>query len=235
MLTNAQLTGCDDAHIEQWQGVGLTAGCRAAFQALQHEAAAAGFDLQIASGFRSFERQRAIFNAKATGKRPVHDDEGVELSLEQLDDSARLHAILRFSALPGASRHHWGSDIDVYDAAAVPEGYAVQLSPAEVADNGVFGPLHRWLDARIDAADAFGFYRPYDRERGGVAPERWHLSYAPEARVSEAAFSTDVLQRTLSALPAGRELAMADQVMAALPGLVERYVRAVAPAPAVRP
>ena len=27
--------------------------------------------------------------------------------------------------------------------------------------------------------NAFIFFRPYDRDRGGVAPERWHLSYGP--------------------------------------------------------
>ena len=37
--------------------------------------------------------------------------------------------ILEWSALPGASRHHWGSEFDVFDLAALPEGYRVQLLP----------------------------------------------------------------------------------------------------------
>ncbi len=45
----------------------------------------------------------------------------------------------------------------------------------------MFGPLHDWLDRRISASEAFGFFRPYDLDRGGVAPERWHLSCGPVA------------------------------------------------------
>jgi len=27
--------------------------------------------------------------------------------------------------------------------------------------------------------DQFGFFRPYRQDKGGVAPEPWHLSYKP--------------------------------------------------------
>ena len=33
---------------------------------------------------------------------------------------------------------------------------------------------------------AFGFFRPYTTDRGGVAPEPWHLSYAPVAARAQA-------------------------------------------------
>ena len=49
-------------------------------------------------------------------------------------------------------------------------GEAAQL---EVARGGVFDSLHSWLDARMAAGESHGFYRPYARDRGGVAPERW--------------------------------------------------------------
>ena len=54
------------------------------------------------------------------------------------------------AAVPGenASRHHWGTDLDVYDSRAVGEDYQVQLSPAEVAPGGpgsdAFTPLAWW-------------------------------------------------------------------------------------------
>ena len=38
---------------------------------------------------------------------------------------------MRWSAIPGSSRHHWGTDLDVYDAAAVTPDYQVQLTPQE--------------------------------------------------------------------------------------------------------
>ena len=119
----------------------LQAEAAAAFAALQGDALAAGFDLAIASSFRSFERQCAIWNGKASGERPVYGDGGDVVELGELAPSDQVHAIMRFSALPGTSRHHWGSDLDVFDAAAVPKGYQLQLSMAEVAGGGRFDPL----------------------------------------------------------------------------------------------
>jgi LAS superfamily LD-carboxypeptidase LdcB len=226
-LTLEQLTGRDDSHIEWRDGVGLQADCWVALEALQARAAQAGFDLQVASGFRSFERQLAIWNRKARGEQTVHDDAGRPVDLAQLDDAGKLAAILRFSALPGTSRHHWGTDLDVFDAAAMPEAYRLQLVPEEVADDGMFGPMHRWLDAQMAAGSAEGFYRPYAEDRGGVAPERWHLSFAPAARSCESQLDCGPLAATLEA----SDLALCDAVLAGLPELVQRYVE-VPPAPA---
>ena len=226
MLSARQLTGRDDAHIERdADGIGLTPVCREALALLRDDAAAAGFDLRVVSGFRSFDRQAAIWNRKARGEQGVHDDAGDPVDMSALDDAGRMHAILRFSALPGSSRHHWGSDLDVYDAAAVASDYRVQLTPAEVADEGVFGPLHRWLDTRMAAGEAHGFYRPYDCDRGGVAPERWHLSFAPESVASAAAHSPALLRDAL----AESGLLLLDSVLADLPALYERYVVAGQP------
>lgn len=149
--------------------------------ALRAAAAEAGFDLAIASGYRNYQRQLQIWNAKARGERAVLTDDGCALDISTLSECELVLAILRWSALPGASRHHWGTDIDIYDRAAVPPDYVVQLDQREVADTGPFGALHRWLDERIATERAFGFFRPYQTDRGGVAAERWHLSYAPLA------------------------------------------------------
>jgi len=154
----------------------------APFLALRQDAAQAGFDLRIFSGFRNFQHQLSIWNRKAEGKLPVLDSKGSPLDIHGLSQKALVFAILRWSALPGASRHHWGTDLDVIDEAARPQGYEVELIPDEVDSGGMFGPLHDWLDGRIEAFDAHGFFRPYDRDRGGVAPERWHLSHEPVAR-----------------------------------------------------
>ncbi len=151
------------------------------FLTLRAAAAEAGFDLAVASGYRNYQRQLQIWNAKAGGERPVYDSDGTPLVIDTLSEEELALAILRWSALPGASRHHWGTDIDIYDRAAVADDYVVQLDQAEVADNGPFGPLHRWLDERIARDQACGFFRPYQSDSGGVAAERWHLSYAPLA------------------------------------------------------
>lgn len=179
-LTPAQLTGIDESHL-----VDLPGGHRlhpqtaTALQVLQEDARGAGFELQIASSYRSFERQLAIWNGKASGQRPVHDDAGEPVPMAALSAQEKIHAIMRFSALPGTSRHHWGTDLDIYDAAAVAADYTVQLTPQEVAPGGPFDELHKWLDRRMAEGRSQGFFRPYGRDRGGVAPERWHISYAP--------------------------------------------------------
>jgi|AntAceMinimDraft_5_1070358.scaffolds.fasta_scaffold00166_22 LAS superfamily LD-carboxypeptidase LdcB len=179
-LTPNQLTGREESHLLTLpDGHRLQSEVAQAFAVLQADAREAGFELAIGSSFRSFARQVVIWNGKASGVRAVHDDDGCDVCIASLTALETLHAIMRFSAIPGTSRHHWGTDLDVFDAAALPTQYQLQLSPAEVAPGGLFDPLHRWLDERMATATSHGFYRPYGKDRGGVASERWHLSYAP--------------------------------------------------------
>lgn len=167
------------------------------FRALQGAAKEEGFDLRILSGFRDFHRQLSIWNRKVRGDLVVLDSNAVPLDISTLTERELVFAILRWSALPGASRHHWGTELDVFDAAARPERYQIQLVPEEVDSGGMFGPLHDWLDEKMREGEAFGFFRPYDRDRGGVAPERWHLSCAPVAAAFEAALTVDVIRDTV--------------------------------------
>ena len=184
----AQLTGQNETALVNYDGYLLHADVVSDWAALQRDAAQAGFDLAIASAYRSFSRQLLIWNEKATGVRPVFDDKGQLLSVEQMTETDVVFAILRWSALPGGSRHHWGTDIDVYDRSAIAEGYAVELNDTEVQLGGVFAPLHDWLDARIDNQQSHGFFRPYtslpstrEDRLTGIAAERWHLSHQPSA------------------------------------------------------
>jgi LAS superfamily LD-carboxypeptidase LdcB len=219
ILNARQLTGRAEDHLQFVDGVGLQAACWHALESLQNRAARAGFKLEVASGFRSFERQLAIWNEKARGERPVHDDQDARVDMDQLDDLGKLEAILRYSALPGGSRHHWGTDLDVFDAAAIPEGYRLQLSPMEVAEDGIMGSFHQWLDGEL--AEGAAFFRPYAADRGGVAVERWHLSFEPLARDCEAGLTVEVLREALASC----ELELADAVLDRLPALFARYVR----------
>jgi LAS superfamily LD-carboxypeptidase LdcB len=152
-----------------------------AFTALSGRAATAGFDMRVASAFRSYDRQLDIVNAKWLGHRPVLNDEGLELHRAAVSDADWLAAILRFSALPGTSRHHWGTDFDIWDRSTVTDDYAPQLLASEYQSDGVFAEMNAWLDDQISADNAEGFYKPYDVDRGGVAPEPWHISYRPVA------------------------------------------------------
>lgn len=150
------------------------------WQALVAAARAAGFGLAIASAWRGFDRQLAIWNGKASGDRTVLDAAGLPLDIARLTPDELLFAILRWSAIPGCSRHHWGTDLDIYDRDAVPDGYCVQLVPDECTGCGPFAPMHAWLDNQLQRPDAV-FYRPYAADCGGIAPEPWHLSCRPVA------------------------------------------------------
>jgi len=191
----------------------------AAFSALQHEAQHEKIDLQIASGFRSFDRQLSIWNRKLSGELPVLGERGEVLDVTAMDEYSRVLAVLRWSALPGASRHHWGTDIDGYDAAAMPEGYRLQLTQEEART--LFYCLHDWLDRRIASGSAHNFYRPYDRDGGGIAPEPWHVSFSPSARWFEQAFNLDKLARLLAAT----DIAMKEVILDHLDEIHQRFIR----------
>lgn len=224
-LTPEQLTGLDESHlIELPCGHRLQDEAARAFNALQADASTAGFKLAIASSFRSFSRQLAIWNGKACGQRPVYDDQGCEVPMASLQSEQQLHAILRFSAIPGTSRHHWGTDLDVYDSAVLPADYQLQLSPAEVAPGGLFDPLHNWLDERIAADQSRGFFRPYGEDSGGVAAERWHLSYAPLARGCADQMDSDLLQKCWDCEAVTEALLLRPEIELRLAQIMSRYV-----------
>jgi len=187
-------------------------------------ALAAGIDIAAASSFRDFETQRRIWNEKWTGRRPLYDGAGRRLVAARLRPAARVLAILTWSAPPGASRHHWGTDVDLYDRAALPAGATLELVPAEYGPAGPFAALSAWLDAHMTR---FGFYRPYATDRGGVRPEPWHLSHYPTAREA----SRRLRLATLRAAIAAGELEGGAALLAALPGIYARFVRSVDPPP----
>jgi len=182
-MTQDQLLGLDESHLIL-VGRGphrLTAATAAAFNDMQVAAAHAGFNLQAASSWRGFERQLAIWNGKWRGERPLLDADNQPLDALQLDDMERLHAILRWSALPGTSRHHWGTDLDIYDPDCLPVGTRLALEPWEYEAGGWFADLGEWLGDHM--AD-FGFFLPYAKPLDaaqGVAYEPWHISFAPES------------------------------------------------------
>ena len=198
VFTLNQLVGRSRDHLTDLLEPPLVLHSEAAtpFLALRAAAAADGIDLVAFSGFRDFDRQLAIWNGKFRGQRPLQDRSGQPLDALALAPAERVEAILWWSALPGASRHHWGTDIDVKDATAIAPGYRLQVIPAEYGPGGPFERLTAWLDAHMHD---YGFYRPYARDRGGVRPEPWHLSYAPVALRAGAAHSAACLRETLAA------------------------------------
>ena len=119
------------------------------------------------SGMANTAATRPLYDAARTADRlppRSHRDE-------------RIEAILRWSALPGASRHHLGHRLDLIDARAVASDYQVQFVPG-----GIRAAAARSRRSRIGLrrnAPRFGFFRPFRGVLSGVQAEPWHFSFAP--------------------------------------------------------
>ena len=207
-LDPLQLTGRVRTHLVQVPDLGCLVhiDVAAPLAAMRRAAAGAGIDLVPASAFRPFDRQLAIWNGK--------------YAASALPPAQRISAILQWSAVPGLSRHHWGTDLDLFDRAALPPGYRVGLVPPEYARGGPFHAASEWLE---EHACRFGFFRPYRGIRSGVQPEPWHYSFAPIAESARRRYRPALLAEVLAATGiSGREL-----ILHSLEEIHARYMVAI--------
>lgn len=223
-MNELELTGRARTHIVELEHPRCALHCEVvtSFLAMRDAAAAAGIDLVAASGFRDFDRQVLLWNRKWRGEQPLHGRDGRLLDAASLDAAARVEAILCWSAVPGGSRHHWGTDVDVVDAASMPPGYQVRLVAEEYAPGAVFGRLAEWLDGHMAR---FGFHRPYASGGCGAGIEPWHVSYAPVASRALEELSLPVLRSAIE----GSEMLGKAQVLERLPEIYTRFILAVDP------
>lgn len=211
MLNELELTGRARTHVVQRDDLtaALQRDALEPFLAMKGAAAREGIEIGIVSSFRDFAAQQKIWDMKYRGERPLYDAGGNVRGHAALSASELVAAIVCWSAVPGGSRHHWGSEVDVIDRAAVPDGCRVRLLPAETQPGGIFHRLHQWLDENMAR---YGFYRPYRTYRGGVFPEPWHLSYAPVSTVASGLLTLELFEATVRASSIlGKEIVL-DQV-----------------------
>ena len=137
-----------------------------AFKKMEAAAKRDGIYLKIVSAYRGFERQKLIWNNK-------YEKFTNDFSLEP---EKAISEIIRFSTVPGTSRHHWGTDIDIIDG-NFPDEENILVSEKFEKD-GLFYKLKNWLD---NNSENFGFYLTYtnDKNRKGFEFEPWHYSYKP--------------------------------------------------------
>lgn len=151
-------------------GEGATQLSRRAFKAYNSMKMAAwndGIVLKTVSSHRSYKDQKRIF------ERKFHS-----FTEEGASGAEAIERIIEYSTIPGTSRHHWGTDIDVIQAGKSVEGDV--LLAEHFTLTGAFGELKAWLD---ENATTFDFYLVYTNNpnRKGFKYEPWHLSYAPES------------------------------------------------------
>lgn len=224
-IANCLLTGANDNHIHYINGhIGLHTEIITPWLKLKTAAQLAGFEIEVASGFRSFERQLSIWNRKFSGELPVKNISNQLVDMHSLNIDLQVGAVMTFSALPATSRHHWGTDLDFYSPSALNSGQKLQLEPWEYQDNGPFATLALWLHHH---AQEFGFYFPYDQYRGGVAAEPWHLSYFPIAQQIQQALTPDIVYTQLKHC----DIAAKSYILDHLPELIAQYVQNVGNVP----
>lgn len=155
----------------------LTSATLDAFSQMRRAAKQDGFDLGIASAYRSYERQNTIYSEKFMGHRTVLDINEDPIDIWQLTEDEKVRAILYFSAIPGFSRHHYGTDLDVYSPSLLSMDEQLDLTNRTYS-TGSQKPICQWLTRNMAK---FGFFRPYGIPLDGCASELWHISYAEEA------------------------------------------------------
>ncbi|MGO1585644.1 MAG: M15 family metallopeptidase [Mesonia sp.] len=145
------------------EGYQLREEVNKAFSKMQAEAKKEGIHIQIVSAYRSYERQKQIFNAKFS-----------RYTKRGLSGTDAVKKIIEYSTIPGTSRHHWGTDIDIIDAKAKQPKNV--LMPRNYDEDGPYCEMKMWLN---EHSEKFGFYIVYTNnpKRKGFHPEPWHFSY----------------------------------------------------------
>jgi len=203
-LSPSQLLGIDETHLVALESLGDTSRFKEsklqidaakAFFKMRNAALQDGIKINIVSSFRSFDRQLHIFNCKMRGQRQLLDIDDQPIEFESLSQEQKLMSVLLWSALPGLSRHHWGTDIDIADGDALEKGHKLELVTSEYEGDGPCSRVKSWLGTN---SEAFGFYFPYDKFRGGVGPEPWHISYRPLADICYNSLTESMISKQLA-------------------------------------
>jgi LAS superfamily LD-carboxypeptidase LdcB len=145
---------------------GLQAAASNSFIKMKKEAAKKGIQLHITSGHRDYTKQLTIWNNKF--------DRYQAKGLSSLDS---IRKITEYSAMPGTSRHHWGTDADILDISVIQPKSPLN-SNHYITSKGVYNKMYEWMLAN---AANFDFYEAYtnDTNRKGYEFEPWHYSFQP--------------------------------------------------------
>ena len=159
------LIGMDDSRIVS-DTILLEKETYSAFIQMKDAAEKDGIIIKLVSGFRDFYRQQMIWNNKY-----------IKFTNEfSLDGPTAIKEIIKFSTIPGTSRHHWGTEIDIIDKNF--ENEKDLLISKKYEEGGIFNSLKKWMDKN---SKRFGFYIVYDDDsnRPGFEYEPWHYTYKP--------------------------------------------------------
>ena len=165
---DTSFTECDLEYANR-TGIFLQVEAYKAFIKMFYAAKNDGVNLKIISGARNFNYQKSIWEQKWNGGRLV---DGKNLANTVKDPVERATVILKYSSMPGTSRHHWGTDMDLN---------SMENKYFETAEGK---KIYNWLS---NNASKYGFCQPFsalgENRKTGYQEEKWHWSYLPLAKI----------------------------------------------------
>lgn len=164
-LDKDQLLGKGSPQLVEQNEYRLRPQVAAAFDKMTAAAQQDSIGIQVVSSYRDYAHQNRIWERKFKS----YTGNGMK-------DLEAIKKIIEYSTIPGTSRHHWATDLDI-----IQSGTGVTsnvLDPDKFHGTGPFCELKAWLDKH---AESFGFYEVYTNDYGrkGFNYEPWHFSYAP--------------------------------------------------------
>ncbi|MEQ3656708.1 MAG: M15 family metallopeptidase [Dokdonia sp.] len=164
-ISEAQLLGQGQPKLIEGEGYRLRPEAALAFERMKKAALKDGISIKVVSSYRDYAHQNRIWERKYKRFRE-----------SGLQPKQAIEKIIAYSTIPGTSRHHWGTDIDLIDAAPKVDGDVLVAS--KFHGTGPFCKFKQWMD---EHANSFGFYLVYTDvlDRKGFKYEPWHYSYAP--------------------------------------------------------
>lgn len=143
-----------------------------AFLKLREKAAQDGWNLTLISGYRTFGYQRRIWNRQY--KELAKDN--------QLTEKELVKGVLTYTALPGLSRHHWGTELDISEKSLRGQLYGGDANPPKKVSD-----FYHWME---ENAPTFGFCKVYKGQSGIINEEPWHWSYRAFSQIYERQFQS---------------------------------------------
>lgn len=225
MGRNDPTTHSDFVHVERQDSNNrdhrLRGEVAIAWNRMQQAAANAGHEIWIVSSTRNFDGQASIWNGKWNGTRTSENPDGSRVNHStESDETQRADDILDYSSMPGTSRHHWGTDIDINST-----------SPGDWEAEGPYADVYAWLESN---AANYGFCQTYDALAGrddspegatrtsGYEMEKWHWSYIPIANEMQEAYVNQIDYSDINGFDGSEQAESLD--------VINNYVNSVAPA-----
>ena len=129
-----------------------------ALERMKKEARTQNIKIHVVSAYRNFNHQNRLWARKYA----KFIDQGYS-------SKTAINKVKEYTAIPGTSRHHWGTDVDLVDK---------NKSSLRNHSTSLYAT---WMN---ENAHKYGFYRVYTKNefRSGFNYESWHYSYRKLAK-----------------------------------------------------